>query len=232
MRTCTIEGCDRKHLAKGLCGIHYNATYRKPNPTAEFSCPTCGVTFIKERARANRYERLFCSTICRDRKRTAEAQSVVIWKPRPSLHVFIDRMPTPAKTRRARAFMCGSCRVCAQPFADLYGSVTCSAVCQALSDRASKQEAKHRRRARQRDAFIAPVRRHEVYQRDDWTCQLCHTPVDRDAVVPDPAAPTLDHIRALANGGTHEPSNVQTAHFMCNALKGHRDWTHVRMATA
>jgi 5-methylcytosine-specific restriction endonuclease McrA len=41
--------------------------------------------------------------------------------------------------------------------------------------------------------------------------------------VPEPLAPTIDHIIALANGGTHEPTNVQCAHFICNATKGARE---------
>lgn len=28
MRTCTIDGCDRPHLAKGLCAVHYARAYR------------------------------------------------------------------------------------------------------------------------------------------------------------------------------------------------------------
>jgi 5-methylcytosine-specific restriction endonuclease McrA len=35
-------------------------------------------------------------------------------------------------------------------------------------------------------------------------------------------SPTIDHILPLARGGTHEPSNVQAAHFGCNAAKGAR----------
>jgi 5-methylcytosine-specific restriction endonuclease McrA len=43
--------------------------------------------------------------------------------------------------------------------------------------------------------------------------------VKRDKVVPHPKAPVLDHILPLAQGGTHEPTNVQCAHFMCNSIK-------------
>jgi 5-methylcytosine-specific restriction endonuclease McrA len=35
-------------------------------------------------------------------------------------------------------------------------------------------------------------------------------------------APTIDHVLALAAGGTHEMANVQAAHFICNSLKGDR----------
>ncbi|MFF4392380.1 HNH endonuclease [Streptomyces sp. NPDC001552] len=88
------------------------------------------------------------------------------------------------------------------------------------------------RRARQRTAFVAPVSRVRIFERDDWICQLCHKALDPSALVPDPLAPTLDHITPLANGGTHEPANVQAAHFLCNSTKSNReDWTHGRPNT-
>lgn len=76
------------------------------------------------------------------------------------------------------------------------------------------------RRAQLRNVGMGdPVRRHEIAKRDGYRCQLCRKPVNRDAVVPHPKAPVLDHIIPLAKGGTHEPTNVQLAHFMCNSIK-------------
>ncbi|NEA63940.1 HNH endonuclease [Streptomyces sp. SID12488] len=43
-----------------------------------------------------------------------------------------------------------------------------------------------------------------------------------DSRVPSPMAPTLDHIVPLARGGSHEPANVQAAHFLCNNKKNDR----------
>lgn len=62
-------------------------------------------------------------------------------------------------------------------------------------------------------------RRIAVYKRDGWTCQICHEPVDPDAVVPAPLAPTIDHKIPLAAGGEHAPHNWQCAHFQCNSAK-------------
>lgn len=30
---CTVDSCERKHKARGLCNDHYNAEYRRDNPT-------------------------------------------------------------------------------------------------------------------------------------------------------------------------------------------------------
>ncbi len=32
MRVCEIEGCDKKHRAKGLCENHYGQNYRRTHP--------------------------------------------------------------------------------------------------------------------------------------------------------------------------------------------------------
>ena len=87
------------------------------------------------------------------------------------------------------------------------------------SNRCAQRAAKATRRAVKRDAFVANVYRADIYERDGYRCQLCNKPVKRDAVVPHPKAPVLDHVIPLAKGGTHEPANVQLAHFMCNSIK-------------
>lgn len=75
------------------------------------------------------------------------------------------------------------------------------------------------RRALQHDLNAGRVSRVAIHQRDDWTCHICGDPVDRDAVVPDLAAPVLDHVTPLARGGSHHEDNLRTAHFYCNSVK-------------
>ena len=41
-----------------------------------------------------------------------------------------------------------------------------------------------RRRARKSGAFVTPVHRKKIFERDGWKCQLCGQAVKRDAVVP------------------------------------------------
>ena len=73
-----------------------------------------------------------------------------------------------------------------------------------------------------RNAFVAPVDRATIYERDGYTCQLCGEQVDLDAEPLTPLAPVLDHIVPLSAGGTEEPGNVQLAHHRCNSLKRSR----------
>lgn len=86
----------------------------------------------------------------------------------------------------------------------------------------AKREAKHRRRAIKRNAFVANVSPQKVFERDGWKCHLCGKAINRKAVVPHPKAPTIDHVIPLASGGTHEPLNCRAAHFLCNSIKGDR----------
>lgn len=109
--------------------------------------------------------------------------------------------------RRVSCLLCGEA-VLTKATTQRYCSVTCA-----------KRAHKDTREARQRGATIERVHRQRVYERDGWVCQLCRRPVKRDAQVPHPLAPTLDHIIPLAAGGAHAYANVQLAHFLCNSTK-------------
>ena len=66
MNLCTIEGCDRKHAAKGLCASHYytqrNALSRAEVRAKVRVCAECGNEFSGRRPNA-----IFCSVSCKDR---------------------------------------------------------------------------------------------------------------------------------------------------------------------
>ncbi len=96
----------------------------------------------------------------------------------------------------------------------------CSDVCKEEILKQQKHTAKQNRRARLRNAFVAPVFRKEIYERDGWVCQICGEVVDGGLLPPHPMSPSIDHIVPLNKGGTHEPDNVQLAHFICNSIKG------------
>jgi hypothetical protein len=116
-----------------------------------------------------------------------------------------------------RTFVAGNCVRCHKPFVIL-GQATnryCSEEC-------GKSKKRRTRKTRERKAFVALVSRQYIFERDGWRCQICKRKVRRDVDVSHRLAPTLDHIIPLADGGTHEPSNVQCAHFRCNSVKGDR----------
>ena len=79
-----------------------------------------------------------------------------------------------------------------------------------------------RRRATLADAFVEDVDRSAVFLADGYRCHLCGKMTDKSKTVPDPMAPTVDHVIPLSVGGKHEAANCRTAHFSCNSAKCNR----------
>lgn len=66
-------------------------------------------------------------------------------------------------------------------------------------------------------AKISHQRRMKIFERDGYCCQAPGCTSQQDL--------TIDHIRALANGGTDKDDNLQTMCLPCNMSKGKcEDW--------
>lgn len=209
MRTCTVPGCAAPHRARDLCSTHYSKRYQ-PNRHRKTAvpCAWCGRACAK--ATTNRYANRFCSLGCRDTWRRRDRLPVLFVGTviRPEQ---IRPMP-PASTKR---WVAGSCVRCGALFvAEDYTDTA-----RYCSTRCARRVNKHRYRARKREAYVADVSPARIFERDRWRCQLCRKKVRRDKAAPHPLAPVLDHVVPLARGGTHEPANVQCAHFICNSRK-------------
>lgn len=74
------------------------------------------------------------------------------------------------------------------------------------------REIKHRRRAREYQAFVERVDPKSVYARDKGICGICKKKVDKVTY-------QLDHILPISRGGEHSYRNVQIAHALCNQRK-------------
>lgn len=63
--------------------------------------------------------------------------------------------------------------------------------------------------------------RREVYERDDYRCQLCGSETEVAPVSGEyhPWAPSLDHIVPKSRGGSDRISNLRTAHRWCNTVR-------------
>jgi len=73
-----------------------------------------------------------------------------------------------------------------------------------------------RKRAKRKNAIIEIFPAKEIFERDQWVCQLCHKWVNKKLKWPNPMSPSLDHIKPISKGGSHERSNTQLAHLGCN----------------
>jgi hypothetical protein len=114
--------------------------------------------------------------------------------------------------------------------------------CRAQSKKQANRRAKkkygrnHRQRARHHGVAYVSVPVAAIYERDGYRCQLCSKRCFKVAKYSKvdgrihPRSPTIDHVIAMACGGNHEPSNLQTACFECNSRKGARSLGQLRMA--
>lgn len=131
------------------------------------------------------------------------------------------RLANPEVIGKPRFFVEGRCIACGRSrFTASRGESSiahyCSRTCQ-------RRTVRSRRRARKRQAFVEEVWRPILFERDNWTCQLCGDPVDPDLKYPDPMCASVDHIVPLCAGGEHSYANTQLAHALCNSLKGDRE---------
>lgn len=172
-------------------------------------CPDCGA-----RTGCYRSERCRSCQHAEDRRWKGSTE-VELWVAPPRK---ARQWPKPPR-RDPRTFRTGPCAICGETYTTTYVSRTCSEECKRALHRDTRKRAKHNRRAAIKAAFVAPVEPRIIFRRDNWTCQICMDPIDPSEVWPSPMCASLDHIVPIAHGGTHEPSNCQAAHFICNALK-------------
>lgn len=218
-KTCGEVGCSRPHRARGLCNTHYNASHytsAQRHPKVSVPCEWCGKATLKERR--SEHSARFCSLEHRDLWRSYIVGTNLCAVPRWHPAHPESRASVAAPEPKRRVFVAGRCQSCDAPFV----ATPLASRSRTCSTRCAKRIEREVRRARERKAYVERVYRQRIYQRDGWRCKLCNRKVRRDAEVPHPLAPTLDHIVPLAQGGTHEPANVQCAHFRCNSVKGDR----------
>lgn len=128
---------------------------------------------------------------------------------------------------------CGTAIVCT---GSKQGRKRACGICKACIKREHRRKfGNSRRRARHHGVKYVSFPRRVIFERDQYRCQLCGRKVlrkvayrKRDGKI-HPRSPTIDHIRAISKGGNHEPSNCQTACFICNSLKRDKGGGQLRL---
>ena len=218
-RGCRCNLCrEAKRLAQQRWVARRKATGRPVDYSAyrqveQRTCVHCSAPFAVRTDAPNRFCSLDCANIAQG------------WNPCKAL-VYVGPVqhmrPTTAPVtivtsgRYWGAITNGPCSWCGSAFTALSASALyCSRRC-----------ARNAGKAR-RGRFTLPdsVRR-EIYERDDWTCQICLEPVDPAADPNSDWYPTLDHIVPQSHQliPDQSPEALRTAHRWCNAVRG--DLTH------
>lgn len=191
--TCTIDGCERAHQARGLCSSHYGtwhrATHGRKPLTYARVCDACGEGF-----EATTKQGRFCSTLCFTF--TRNGPRVCKWSaPKPKRLV-----PPPFRTTR-------SCLWCDDEFTTTYRSqVYCSAE--------HKTRAKRNRRRGREYGWTSNFTWAEVmkvWRKFDRLCAYCDGEIEG---LPDP-----DHVVPLSRGGSNSITNILPCCSPCNSDK-------------
>lgn len=223
--TCSEAGCDRPLRARGLCSSHYNQAHQ-PNRHAPrlVQCAACGMDVMKMGGGGNA-RRPICSDRCRYKVTHGRwpGENKQLIGPMPAT---CQAQPPAAATEPALRFVGGTCLWCGATFLhDLRRSGVPSKHC---SDRCTRKAVDARRDQRKGRFTVTRVLRSAIYERDQWTCQLCMLPVDNTLPPHHPWAATLDHIECQSWTliPDHSPSNLRLAHRMCNSIRGDETYHH------
>lgn len=133
--------------------------------------------------------------------------------PNPKIEAFKRKIEQAAAgTIGKRVFTCGGCEWCGEYFVGI--GKFCSRKCGGT--------AKFTRRSSGNAFKVSPRERLAIYERDNWTCQLCKYPVDPNLKHPDIWSASLDHIipQSVMLIPDHSPSNLRLAHLWCNSARG------------
>ena len=194
------EGAEVAHMedrACEACGCTYRVEARLPQ---RYCSQKCNASQQDMRAKAilgGQTARTFtCKTCGRDFQTTWRA---LFCSP---LCSYLDRYNPSCEVVRS------TCRTCGRTILWHSTRTYCSTTC------------KRNRPQRWRKHALA------VYERDQWTCQLCGTPTLREWVKGDMRSPTLDHIMPRSLGGSDDIGNLRTAHWLCNSIRGNQAETH------
>lgn len=241
--------------ARKTCGEACAAMIRG-RPAVVYDCLYCKKTFQRKRYRSGNIScgKKYCSRKCafaaRGEKLPCAARPGEIaakmrrvlssWRKERDKRIEAEsRRWAPARTARIAA-MSGPklCRGgCGAEVPRGKSIRFCPACSDSRAQEARRRQRKRRRQERGSDSYRArcrrvnapytPIKKTAIYDRDNWTCQICGVELLRKylrtSAGVDTRSPTLDHIVPLClgpDGPGHVESNVHAACWDCNTRRG------------
>lgn len=199
-------------------------------------CLCCGnaITFKTSDSHKVRETRIYCSSQCRSFSNPKAAKTVVkkTEKTLSDCVVCGSRFEGP-KNKKYCSYECSyeihslvpkidkTCKNCGTSFVAVSSRIYCSNKC---SKQVASRIGKSQRRARIKLVDCERFDPRDVLELYDYKCYLCG--VDTPKILRgsyNDNAPELDHIIALANGGSHTVMNTACACRKCNQMKAAND---------
>lgn len=206
MRTCSVDACDRPHVARGLCARHWKRQYGKPT-RYPITCVVCGAAHVSARPDGK-----FCSDDCKGKRYARHCDlpadhpvRVAVEADRRRRWMVRRDALTAAPTVRA-SFVMGWCTWCGAAFCTTGApALTCSARCKRKI---------HRQRRISREQGMTDYWTWSEFMRIaarfNFCCAYCGTKPDRL----DP-----DHVIPLSRGGPNVLNNLLPTCMPCNSDK-------------
>lgn len=247
-KRCTVDLCDEPHMAKGLCPRHYRAVKSYGDPRGK-KCATCDKYLADVRGNSHGdYCSKACRPRCAVdgcaypvRKRgwcnAHYSQWYLAGEVRQMSYTWRGDEGGPcgwctAAVEGRRRYCSDSCQTMA--FRSSRGGgprPRAGWQCVRCDDPIDPDEIGPTGKRRRSDVMMchacrrAKYTRHKVSvsalaKRDGTDCRLCGEPIDMALRMPDLMSASVDHVVPFARGGTHDPSNLQLAHNICNRRKG------------
>lgn len=204
---------------------HVNAACRQ-----EHTCFMCDKVFKPKRAGRTKFCGRLCSFTFKAIAKALRKQlcvSVKVKRNKPESLLAQKPIYISIAPQQMRCKECSSCYK--PPFRPGRPSVFCSKICANADRRRNRKIAKVRRQSRKRGCGVVenidPIK---VFERDAWRCGICGVKTHRaKRGTHHSRAPELDHIVAIANGGSHTWANVQCSCRECNGRKGATDYGQI-----
>lgn len=220
----------------------------RPNFPTE-PCLTCGAPVVQYRTRRYDGEMRYCGRSCQPRPKDnwhGPTKTELIWS--KAWSGKCDTCDRRLATGRIRCSKCSygrhlhllrlrvrllwllpkTCLGCGEEFNRFDQGSRCDG-CKRATDRQQRQLRRLRKKGI--GSYDYGIDYKKLFERGNGRCSICEQPCDDpsvwltwDGLTWMPNAPTVDHIIALANGGTHTWENVQLACAECNSHKGDRPY--------
>ena len=211
--TCTVEGCERKHWARGMCKPHYRRDWYVRNRQHVLD-------YAKVYGEANRE-----AITAREKAYFAANPGVRAATVRKYKAANPDKVKTDAENFRRRhperqAAWSAAWHEANWDHAQALMKANYDAMMQdperVARERDRGREKSGRRRAMMRKTETERVDLAAILERDGMWCYLCEKPIASLDVL------HFDHVIPLSKGGPHAAANIRPSHALCNLRKGAR----------